>query len=163
MYRISVSSKGSVGRYMSQFVVAIVSDQAGVDNVNRVLEKLGRDGTTIYRSAVLYKNSDGRISTTHRVAERSKAVVTAAAFIGALAGFPAGLEAALAGAMGGALFGISAEMTNRDVGNRIIRRVSHDLARNKFAIFVEMSSTGVVLFEACMKKCDATILHLTGA
>jgi uncharacterized membrane protein len=86
---------------MSQFVVAIVSDQAGVDNVNRVLEKLGRDGTTIYRSAVLYKNSDGRISTTHRVAERSKAVVTAAAFIGALAGFPAGLEAALAGAMGG--------------------------------------------------------------
>lgn len=145
--------------YGSQFVVAVFSDQAGVDNGNRALKGLGEEGTTIYRSAVLYKNLDGAISTVRRVEEGSISIVIVAAFVGALAGLPTGPEAALAGAVGGALFGISAELTNRGVANRVIQKVSGELARNKFAICAEISSPDLASFEARMKELGATVSY----
>jgi uncharacterized membrane protein len=149
--------------YGSQFVVAVFSDKAGADNGNRALTRLGTEGTTIYRSVVLYKNSDGRVSTVHRTEEGSKAIVFVAAFIGALAGVPTGPEAALAGAIGGALFGISAELTNRGVGNRFVQKVAYELAHNKFAICAEISSLGLASFEARMKELGATVSHRSAA
>ena len=147
---------------MSQFVIAVFSDKASADNANRALRKFGTEGMMIYRSAVLSKNSEGRISVLDRVEERSKVTVVAA-LIGALAGFSAGLEAAMAGAAGGALFGISAEITNRDASNRAIYKISQDLARNQFAIFAEIASQDLDSFEARMEELGGTILPPAGA
>jgi uncharacterized membrane protein len=145
--------------YGSQFVVAVFSDKAGADNGNRALKRLGKEGMTIYRSAVLYKNSEGSVSTVHDVEDGSKTIVIVAAFLGVLAGLPNGLEAALAGAVGGALFGISAELTNRGVANRILQKVSHELPRNKFAVCAEISSSDLASFEVCMKGLGAAVLQ----
>lgn len=143
--------------YGSQFVVAVFPDQAGADSGNRALKRLGKEGMTIFQSAILYKNFEGSIITVHGAGDGSKTIVIVAAFLGALAGLPTGPEAALAGAVGGALFGISAELTNRDVANRFIQKVSGELARNKFAICAEISSPHLASFEACMKELGATV------
>ena len=147
---------------MSQFVIAVFSDKASADNANGALRKLGTEGMMIYRFAVLSKNSEGRICMLDRVEEGSKVTVVAA-LIGALAGFSAGPEAAIAGAAGGALFGLSAELTNRDVSNRAIYKISQELAFNQFAIFAEIASQDVESFEARMEELGGTILHPTGA
>ena len=91
---------------MSQFVVVVFSDKASADTGSLCLKRLGTEGMTIYRSVVLSKNSEGQISVSDPVEEKSYATLVTA-LIGGLAGFPAGLEAAVAGAAGGALFGIS--------------------------------------------------------
>lgn len=147
---------------MSQFVIAVFSDKVSADNAERALRALITEGMMIYRSAVLSNNSEGRISMLDRIEERSKVTVVAA-LIGALAGFSAGLEAAVAGAVGGALFGISAELTNRDVSNRAIYKISQNLARNHFAIFVEIASQDLDSFEARMEELGGTILPPIGA
>jgi uncharacterized membrane protein len=144
---------------MSQFVSTAFSDRASADNANRALRKLGTERMMIYRSAVLSKNSEGRIFMLDRVEEGSKATMVAA-LIGALAGFSTGLEAAIAGAAGGALFGISAELTNRDASNRAIYKISQELARDQFAIFAEIASQDL---ESRMEELGGTILRSTGA
>ena len=90
--------------YGSQFVIAVFPDKAGADNGNRALKRLGKEGMTIYRSAIHYKNSEGSII----YGASGRSIVCQRVW-----------KPSLAGAVGGALFGISAELTNRGVAHRI--------------------------------------------
>lgn len=146
---------------MSQFVVVVFSDKASTDKGSLFLKKLGTEGMTIHRSAVLSKNAEGRISVSDRVEEKSYATLVTA-LIGGLAGFPAGLEASVAGAVGGALFGISAELTHRGASNQLVNKVSRELAHSKFAIVAEIASEDLASFERCMKEIRGTITHPIG-
>jgi uncharacterized membrane protein len=143
---------------VSEIVVVAFSDQAGADKGSVCLKKLVTEGIAIYRSVILSKNSEGRISVSDRSDQKSYATLVTA-LIGGLAGFPAGLEAAVAGAAGGALFGISAELTHRGASNQIVEKVSRELARSKFAIVVEIASEGLESFEKCMRDIGGTITH----
>lgn len=143
---------------MSEFVVAVFPDKVSADNGNRALTVLGKEGMTIFRSVVLCKNKQGQISALGRV-EAGKKIGVVTALLGALAGFPGGLEAAGAGALGGLLFGMSAELTNRDTGNRIVQKVLNDLRLDTCALFAEISSDHLTFFEARMTELGATILH----
>ena len=141
---------------MSQFVVAVFADEATAENGNSAVNALGQSGMTIYQLVLLHKSLEGRISILERVDEGS-APAAVSALIGALAGLPVGLEAAMAGAAAGLLFGVAAVLTHRDVANRTLQKISQELALNKYAIFAEIGSRDLAVFEACLKGLQANI------
>jgi uncharacterized membrane protein len=143
---------------VSEIIVVAFSDKAGADKGSVCLKKLITQGITVYRSAILSKNSEGRIFVSDRVDEKSYTTLVTA-LIGGLAGLPAGLEAAVAGAAGGALFGICAELTHRGAHNQLIEKVSRELEWCKFAIVVEIASEDVESFERCIRDIGGTMTH----
>ena len=155
VYRSSGAREGAHGA--SLWLLFFPTKSAPIMEI-ALLPSLAREGMTIFRSVVLCKNKQGQISALGRV-EAGKKIGVVTALLGALAGFPGGLEAAGAGALGGLLFGMSAELTNRDTGNRIVQKVLNDLRLDTCALFAEISSDHLTFFEARMTELGATILH----
>jgi len=143
---------------MSQFVVATFPNETMATEANESVNELRATGTTVYGWAVLAKDSQGRISVLHRVADSSHATAVAA-LIGALAGLPAGPLGAVMGAIGGGLIGMSADLTDRGAGRALAEKVSHALAAGNGAIVADVSSDARLPFEARMKAVGGTILH----
>jgi len=143
---------------MSHFVVVIFPDTAIASEGNKSLYELRARGMTVYGSAVLGKDSQGRISVLDRVADSSHATAVAA-LIGALAGLPAGPLGAAMGAVGGALIGMSADLTDRGVGRQLAERVSHELGSGKGAIVVDTDPEEVSAFETRMKALGGTVVY----
>ena len=143
---------------MSHFVVVIFPDTAIASEGNKSLYELRANGMKVYGSAVLGKDSKGRISVLDRVADSSHATAVAA-LIGALAGLPAGPLGAAMGAVGGALIGMSADLTDRGVGRQLAERVSHALGSGKGAIVVDTAPEEVLAFETRMKALGGTVVY----
>jgi len=143
---------------MSQFVVATFPNETAATEANKLINELRSTGMAVYGWAVLGKDSRGRISVLHRVADSSHATA-AAALIGALAGLPAGPLGAVMGAIGGGLIGMSADLTDRGVGRELTEKVWHALAAGNGAIVADISAEVRVPFENRMKAVGGTILH----
>jgi len=143
---------------MSQFVVATFPSEAMATEANKSINELRAAGMTVYGWAVLGKDSKGRISVLHRVADSSHATAVAA-LIGGVAGLPAGPLGALMGAAAGGLIGMSADLTDRGVGRELAEKVSHALAAGNGAIIADMASEVTLSFEHRMKAAGGTILH----
>ena len=144
---------------MSQFVVATFPDVATATKANKSLRDFRATGMTVYGSALLGKDSNGRISVLHRVADSSHATAVAA-LIGGVAGLPAGPLGAAIGAIGGGLIGMSADLTDRGVGRELAEKVSHSLAAGNGAIIADIAPEVVLSFEARVKALGGAILHV---
>ncbi len=143
---------------MSQFVAAIFPSEAMAVEASRLVTELRGTGMSVYGWAVLGKETQGRISVLHRVADTSQATAVAA-LIGALAGLPAGPLGAVMGAVGGGLIGMSADLTDRGIGRELVEKVSQALAAGNGAIIADVSSEARVPFETRMRDLGGTILH----
>jgi uncharacterized membrane protein len=144
---------------MSEFVVAIFSDEAAANNGARKLNELGSKDRTLFGSfAVVARSADGKLSVKPSV--QGASATAAGALIGAVAGFPAGgpVAAALA-ATAGALFGLSAELLNRGADTDFIERVARELSPGKVAIVAEVAEDRRDDFHARMEAVGGTVVQ----
>jgi uncharacterized membrane protein len=116
-------------------------------NGSRALKELGESGTTVYASAIVIKDSNGKSSILDR-SDSGSHVTATAALIGGLAGLPAGPLAVAMGAAGGSLIGFSADITDRKAASKFLLKISHDLESGKAAVVVDLDDAGLSFFDA---------------
>lgn len=112
----------------------------------------------IYASAILYKNSEGRVSVSDRIQNSGHATIVAT-FIGALAGLAISPLGAVAGAVGGALFGIAATSTDRDARAELLETVSHEIGSASAVLMANVAPTDADSFRAVIRNLGGAILH----
>jgi uncharacterized membrane protein len=143
---------------MSKTVAAIFPDIAKAREGNLVLRKLGAEGIAVHTSAIVFKNSDSKLSVLDAAYDGSH-VTAVAALIGGLAGLPGGPLAAAIGAAGGALIGISAELTEKGAGKELVKRISDKLAPGNAAVVADIAEEGMSSFETRMSTMGGTFLR----
>ncbi len=144
---------------MSKFVVAIFPDEARTHQGARALEKLHADGgITLYASAVVTRDSEGKLSA-RKITNEGLGGTAVGALIGGLAGLPAGPLAATIGAAGGAIIGGSADLINQRADTEFIDKISRELAPGKTAVVAEVAEDGVITFEALMAEIGGIVVR----
>jgi uncharacterized membrane protein len=144
-------------RDVSEFVVAKFSDLSGARSASAALERQFDSTATVHASAVLHKDSRGRVSVYDRV-ERSGHAPAVAAFIGALAGLGVGALGAIAGAVGGALVGLTADSTKREARARLLETVSYEVRSNSAVLLADVAAADADDLRALIRNLGGTIL-----
>ena len=103
----------------------------------------------VYRSAVVSKGVDGRISV-RDLTEEADGTVVAAALLGGVSGLAGGPLGATLGAAAGALVGWSAELVNEGAVTEFAKKKWSELAPGRRAVLAEVSADAVSSFETLM-------------
>jgi uncharacterized membrane protein len=145
---------------MGEFLVATFASRSAAHQASIALDKRRSHGATIYGSALVCKDSDNRISVSHRK-EHEGAPAMVAAVIGALAGFAAGPVGVVTGAISGALVGLAADAIARESHTNLLKAISREVARDGTVLMAEVAPADLGCFETLIRHCGGTILHST--
>jgi uncharacterized membrane protein len=142
---------------MSEFVVVIFPDDTKTHQVTVALDKLQAEGgVALYASAVVARDSDGKVSV-RKIADEGLGATTIGALIGGLAGLPVAPLAVTIGAIGGAIIGLSADPIHQRDDIEFADKISGELARKKTAIVAEVADDGASPFQALMTEFGGAV------
>jgi uncharacterized membrane protein len=148
---------------MGEFLASKFLSRSAAHQASIALDKLRGRGAMIYAWAVVYKNSDDRISVSDRKEYEGKPA-TVAALIGGLAGFTAaGPFGAITGAVSGALVGIAADSVEREAHLSLVDAISREIRSDNAVLIAEVAPADVGSLEALMHHCGGAFLHSTMA
>lgn len=142
---------------MNKFVVINFADETKIGEGISVLRKLRGERGMIYSSALVAKDSSGKLSV-RPITSEGLGGTAAGVLIGVLAGLPAGPLGAAIGAAGGAAIGIAADLLNQGDEEVFAEEMSRELAPGRAAIAAEVDENGVTAFEALMQAVGGTVV-----
>jgi uncharacterized membrane protein len=142
---------------MGELIAAKFSDLPAARSATTALGEHRDPSVTIYAYAILYKNSDWRISVSDRMEHKGHATAVAA-LIGALAGLAVSPLLAVVGAVGGALTGTAAESTDREARADLVKAVAQEVGSNAVLV-VDVAPADADSVRALIQNLGGTILQ----
>jgi uncharacterized membrane protein len=148
---------------MSKFIVVIFPDESKVSDAVRALRELHMEGAlTLYGSAVIAKDKDGKPHVKHK-ADQGPMATAVGTLTGSLVGLLGGPAGVALGMSSGALLGSLGDLYNLGVGQDFIDTVARDLTPGKTAVVAEIQEDFVTPLDARMAALGGTVIRQSRA
>jgi uncharacterized membrane protein len=144
---------------MSKFIVVVFPDEAKAHEGERALKELHEDGSlTVYGTAVLTKDADGKVSTKQHV-DRGPLGAAVGALLGMLIGLIGGPGGAFIGFAGGAIAGGRIDVNHWEGATDFLEDVSRELTPGKSALAAEVDEEWVTPLDSRMEAIGGVVLR----
>ncbi|HLS69055.1 MAG TPA: DUF1269 domain-containing protein [Kiloniellales bacterium] len=144
---------------MSKFVVIVFPNEEQVTAGAKLLDELNEQNSlSLYATAILGKDSDGRVTQKER-SGRGPRGLTLGALVGGLVGMLGGPAVAAVGAAGGALMGGWHDMMDLEVGIDFLEEVSRELKPGHWALVAALEEEWVTPLDSAMESAGGRVVR----